>query len=396
MAVRHEIVYRLTDMNHRALPWRTAAQIVFWPLVLSRLWMALWVYIGHAGHPFLSKVPGGWEGVNNWWLNPWTTYDSVHFLSIAASGYEPHNAVFFPLYPLLLRPAGPDTIAMAAWGVLLSNVCFAVALAVFYRLTTLDYSQEIARCAVWLLAFFPVTAYFSAVYTESLFLLFIVSTFYCIRRDYWALAAACAFLAALTRNSGAVIFLALMFECYRRLQSPPKPDSTTRASAILATVLPLVALCGMMAYFVQRFGGLTAINNQELYFRQLSWPWIPVVRDIIDVGTGQALELTTLLNLAATIAVFVLVALHWKRQPVSYSVFMLGIIMMHLIYGHFIPPYTLGAVRYVMTTFPFVVLLALHTGVLRANRLRAGVAWCIYLLLCAVMSHLFGQKAFIS
>src|SRR5262245_17225291 len=90
--------------------WTDAAPAALSPFLLSRVWVALFVYLGHARRPFLAPVLGGWEGVANWWLNPWTTYDSQWFLRIATTGYEPLTASFFPLYSLLLKPTGPDPV----------------------------------------------------------------------------------------------------------------------------------------------------------------------------------------------------------------------------------------------------------------------------------------------
>ena len=81
-------------------------QAVAWPLVLSRLWVALFAYVGHAQRPFLAPISGGWEGVANWWLNPWTTYDSSMFLRLAAAGYELRS--FDPVKDYLIAQAALD------------------------------------------------------------------------------------------------------------------------------------------------------------------------------------------------------------------------------------------------------------------------------------------------
>ena len=106
---------------------------------LSRIWIAIFVYAGHAQHKYLSPIPGGWEGVRNWWLNPWTTFDSRHFITIAQSGYDSNIAAFFPLYPFLLKLAGNDMAAMAAWGVVISNAAFGGALLIFFHLIIYSY-----------------------------------------------------------------------------------------------------------------------------------------------------------------------------------------------------------------------------------------------------------------
>ena len=67
--------------------------------------------------------------------------------------------------------------------------------------------------ALLLVAFFPAALFFSAVYSESLFLLLSVGAVLAARQGRWAWAGALAALAALTRNSGVLLLvpLALLF-----------------------------------------------------------------------------------------------------------------------------------------------------------------------------------------
>src|SRR5688572_28498678 len=110
--------------NRQWVLWRFIATV----FVTSRLWVAFFVYWGQSQRPFLAPIPGGWAGVPNWWLNAWTTFDSLNFLNVALQGYTPRVSNFFPFYPLLLKLAGNDIIVVAAWGIFLSNMAFLVGL----------------------------------------------------------------------------------------------------------------------------------------------------------------------------------------------------------------------------------------------------------------------------
>lgn len=107
-------------------------------------------------------------------------------MEIAAKGYREVTAVFFPLYPFLLRACGDTEFTRALAGVIISNVSFLLALYFLYRLTRLDFPEDTAWSTVWIVAFFPTAAFFGAVYTESLFLLLLLLTFYAARRQNWA------------------------------------------------------------------------------------------------------------------------------------------------------------------------------------------------------------------
>jgi hypothetical protein len=105
-------------------------------------------------------------------------------------------------------------------GYLVANLAFLGALLVMYRLISLDYGDvETARRAIWALALFPTALFFSAVYTESLFLLLTVSALYLWRRDMIWLAGLVSIGAALSRSGGVFLilpFLALLWDRHRR------------------------------------------------------------------------------------------------------------------------------------------------------------------------------------
>jgi hypothetical protein len=359
--------------------------------LFSRLWVAIFVYAGHAQHAYLSPIIGGWEGVKNWWLNPWTAFDSQLFIGIAQHGYDAKSAAFFPLYPLLLKLAGSNSIAMAAWGIFISSAAFLGALLIFYRLTEREYSQRTAIVATWLLAFFPTTVYFSAVYTDALFLLFFVAAFWCLRKQQWVWVAVWALLASLTRNLGPLLFLALFIEWWQaRKSESDKPPPWT----ILAVCAPLLGLLAAQGFIALQVGdALRGVTSQSEYFRAPTWPWLPIWRDILALFQGYGLALW--LHLSATIAAFVLVARHRKTIRLSYATMILGLMLMHLTLGHTIVPYTLPSARYLSTMFPFVQLLALEVEPLTHPKLRLFLFAFLWLFVTALTSFLFGQKSFL-
>jgi hypothetical protein len=367
---------------------------VWLPFVLSRLWVALWVYIGHAQHPYRISPDGGNSGVDNWWLNPWTTYDTHWFMRIAQHGYEPQTATFFPLYPMLLRVGGSSEIGMALCGVVLSNVAFFCGLLALHRLTELDYDQKVATRAVWLLAFSPLAAVFSAVYTDALFGALLVFAFLCVRRERWVGAGVFAALASMTRNSGPVIVVALFIEWLRSTRHAATEGR--KRPSLLWVLLPLAAFLAVQVYVASQVRGLSAITGHGNYGRALTWPWLPLWHDVYAVATLNDTRLITILGVAVTIATF---ALAWKyraRQPLSYAVLIVGVMMMQLLFGRTFAPYTNSSLRFMSGMFPFVQLLALAVEPLMRNRLRLGLSATIYLLLCALISWYFGQKQFVT
>ncbi|HEY3960566.1 MAG TPA: mannosyltransferase family protein [Solirubrobacteraceae bacterium] len=164
----------------------------------------------------------GWLG--NLLAAPAARWDASWYLVIAHYGYRPDLGVytssrtaFFPLYPLGLRAISGTGLPPVLAGVLLSLLAFALALYGIHRLTTLELARaghlasgEVARLAVLVIAFAPMAFYFSAVYSESLYLALSVGVFWCARQGRWASACALAALAGATRSAGLVLALPVL------------------------------------------------------------------------------------------------------------------------------------------------------------------------------------------
>jgi hypothetical protein len=166
----------------------------------------------------------GWFG--NLLAAPAARWDAAWYMVIARYGYRPDlgsftspRTAFFPLYPLGLRAISTLGVPLVIGGVLLSLVALALALYGIHRLTTLELARggrlalgragggDVARLAVLLTAFAPMAFFFSAVYSESLYLALSVGLFWSARQGRWALAGVLGALAAATRSTGLVLGL---------------------------------------------------------------------------------------------------------------------------------------------------------------------------------------------
>lgn len=149
----------------------------------------------------------------------WNHWDGPHYMDIARYGYVDDRSgdqwlfiVFFPLYPWLTSLVARLGVSVETAGMAVSWVSLAGAACVLYLLTLADGTPADARRAVKYMLIFPVTVFLGAQYTESLFLLLSVSCLYALRKKRWALAGAMGFLAALTRNLGALLALPFVIE----------------------------------------------------------------------------------------------------------------------------------------------------------------------------------------
>jgi len=149
------------------------------------------------------------DGLAGWLVEPLRNWDGTWYATVANEGYNTThtaNAAFWPLYPWLMR-LGSDLTGWSAEtiGYLVSNITFFFALWFLYRLVTLDFDPRVAQRTLWGIALFPTAFFFTAVYTESLFLLLVVASLYYARRGEWLVAGIVGLLAALTRSAGVML-----------------------------------------------------------------------------------------------------------------------------------------------------------------------------------------------
>jgi hypothetical protein len=206
---------------------------------------------------------------------PLGRWDSVWYLAIAGGGYDDGaREAFFPLYPLLVRIAGAPLGSQLIGGALVSLALLGAALVVLHHLVALDHGRAVARNAVLVTALFPMAFFFSAVYSESLFLALSVASVYAARLDRWAWAGLLGGLAATTRSAGVVLLVPLLI-IYLWGTGPPRlrPIRPPRADVLWLALVPLglLAFCGYLA-----LAGLDAyapFRAQEIWFRSFAGPF---------------------------------------------------------------------------------------------------------------------------
>lgn len=187
-----------------------------WPLLLfTRLPVLLVGYVAVLTIGF--AVPLDWQVSSDPLLNLLARWDTGWYLTIARDGYGwsgrtdiEQNIVFFPAYPLLMRAAGELLGGrLLLGGLAVSLASFLGAMAYMYGLARRQVDRETAVAALALLACYPYAVFYSAVYTESLFLLCMTGALYHFGRTEWLRAGGWGLLAGLARPNGFVLSLPL-------------------------------------------------------------------------------------------------------------------------------------------------------------------------------------------
>ena len=330
-------------------------------------------------HPFSGLADTVFSALAKW--------DAVFYLGIAVDGYTPDRSPFYPFYPLLIRASGGFTSSRAALvsAHVVSLVAFGVSVFLLYRLATLELGPGVGRAAVVLLAFFPGSLFFSAPYTESVFLATSLGCFYAARLGRWPLAGIVGFVAALTRPTGIFIIVPLLLFYFLRPSSSAKrlrPD-------VLWLLLPVAGLATFALYLDRTVGDALAPYRGNVspggFGRQQTVPFGALIGGIREAGSAafhlnfdgpQALFLSsydvtllaiTLFAVVATVGVF-------RRLPVAYGAYVVVCLALPLSLPR--PGQALISMpRYICVLFPIFIWL----GTLLADRIRLAVAVAVSL-----------------
>jgi hypothetical protein len=328
------------------------------------------------------------------WLQPWTIFDGGLYLQIAQHGYSRTTSAFFPLYPKLIGLVPGNVTVSTIVGIAISTTAFAIAMVMLYRLVDLDYGSVTARRTVVVAAFYPFAALWSAVYTESLFLLLVTTTWWFARRRKWAAAILPALLCGLTRNAGVVLGVALALEWWQQRRETTDDtlrNSTRTTIAMIASIVaPVVGFVGVMVTAHLKFGDGGGLGAQGFFGRKLSWPWWAVWKDVSSLSS--VFTIGKVFSLAAIFAATWFTIRDIRRHRFGYTFFVVGILGMHLLYARQRDPFTIGAARYLLTTFPFLISLAICTEKMSKNMIR--VLMIAVIILCALGSITFGRGQF--
>lgn len=213
-------------------------------------------------YPYLDKISATFLPQ---WIYAWAGFDGVHYVGIAMQGYHEFDQAFFPIYPHLVRSLHYFLGDYVMSGLLISHIAFIAGVVLFY-----EYAKDVwgTQKASWMLAgllAYPTAFFFTAVYTESLFLLFTIGSLYAVRKSKYLLAGMLAVLASLTRLQGVFLMIPLFFLFWNF-------NKTSFSKSQVALMLsPLLGLGGYMAYLYHSTGdALYFLTSQASFGAQRS------------------------------------------------------------------------------------------------------------------------------
>jgi hypothetical protein len=376
---------------------------------------------------YVPQPLDGWAGIV---VEPFRQWDGFWYKLLAEQGYAAQPSAypaFWPLYPWLMRGGERLTgLPTEVVGYLISNVAFILALIVVYRLVALDFDRTVARRTLVALALFPTAFFFSAVYTESLFLLLAAGALLAARTQGWFLAGLLGLLAALTRSQGVLLLapFAVLFLQQHRL------DWRRWFPNALWALLPAGGPA-LFAWILDRQGidPLAFVEVQEQWWRfqatpietfrcaivgcyppadhpyitegyiveGANWSWLgQLIRDpswanLTSSQFREALAQSETLELISTVFFLALAAVGLRYLPLYHSAYVWPALLIPLFSPSAVHP-LFSIPRFGIVLFPLFVMLAL----LFERRREAIPALAVSTLLLILLTAQFAQWYWVS
>lgn len=285
-------------------------------------------------------------------LAVWGRWDAVHYLDIATQGYQGTDMAFFPLYPLLIRAIGALAGNHLIAGLLISNVSFFFGLLYLYKLLEREYDRAVARRAIFYVSIFPTSVYFTAVYTESLFFMLTVASFYYMRKREWWPAGALGFFAALTRVEGVLLFVPFLMEWFAARRSSDRSSPWSLAASLL---IPLGLVLYMAYLWVLRADPLYFSHVQIHWNRHLAPPWVSLINAVGKIAHGASAQLVAhqSLEIAFTVLMIGVLLAGWHSLRPSYIAYMALSILVPMSTSNL-----MSMPRFALVLFPMFAILA--------------------------------------
>lgn len=347
-------------------------KFIFSSFFLWRVSLFIFLFLAFKYLPLQNNFLGG--GITNYLSKPylwsWLNFDGEHYLSIAYQGYLPLTYFYFPLFPILTKIVGfvltifisQRMEALALSGLVVSNSCFLIGLVFLWKLLKIDFKEKIIQNTILLILLFSTSFYFGSFYTESLFFLLTILSFYFARKGNWFLAGIFGGFSTATRITGLALVPAFLAEIWQERKGKKIKDFIYPLSSLILIPLGLLAF---MFYQWRATGDPLDFLNQVFIFgaqRSSSFTLLPQVfyRYFFKVipfiqYSYLPVVFTTFMELTVALVFLLVSIIAFFKTRLSYAIY--------LLVGYLIPTFS-GSFssfpRYVLILFPGFLLLSLY------------------------------------
>ncbi len=332
-------------MRVAAVPWVIARVLVLGALALSR---HLFTMVGAPPRPVALG-----QGLFAW--------DAAFYRDIAEHGYRAVGDAslrFFPLVPLLSHAASVGCSSVTPRSALArrrQRVCARLRCACSTGSRSgRRATSEPRRRAAWFAALFPAATVLVLGYAEATAMMLGVVVFLGLRSRRFGWAAGAGFLAGLCRPVGVLLVIPAAVEAARGWRSASASERIERVGAVVA---PVVGAAAYLTWVGAEFGDFwkpISLQNRATLRGGFQDPFTRTIDAFGDLfggdRFGSGLHIVWAVGFAALLVVLI------RRLPASYSLYGAATLVLGLS-AHNLDSFE----RYCMSTFPFVLALAIVT-----------------------------------
>lgn len=318
--------------------------------------VAIWVAAALVGQ-YLPAARGGVSTPRSP-VEVLSAWDGTHYAAIATEGYSTVGAAqrrfaFFPLLPALARLFGGPFSHVVLAGILIAQACL---LGCVLLLGTLAHGGRPAPLRLqpgfWLLVS-PLSFFFSAFYTESLFLFLTLLTVVRYRRAAFGTSFVSGFMAGVTRPTVLTLPVLFAWDAARRLRRGER-----WRGSLLCAMAPWVGLAlylGAVGYALGTPSGFFDVM-ERWWLQEWTLPFLPLLRDgqrlLLDLRHGGLPLADQAVRLFSSFSILGLLAWGWRRCDRAFLAYVVAsMLLLHCREPH------VSTARYELVLFPVFLLL---------------------------------------
>lgn len=299
-------------------------------------------YFGFSVLPHSNLFPNDFvKNLSNW--------DGGHYLGIADGYDEAFQYAFFPLYPILINLISRLTGSFLSAGIFISVFSSFLAVNLLYQLVLLEFGKEHAKKTLLALLLFPMSFYFLTVYSEGLFLLLAVATFFFTRKNKIFMATITASLASGTRLAGLAVVLGLYIYIYQR--------GLLKKKNWFVIFAPLGFIAYSFYLYQQTGDPFYFLSAESHWQRQIVIPGSAFFESfkVLTLPGYIAKNFNAFLDFVFTLFGIGIIWKAWRKLSIDYAVFAAVSFILPLS-----SPTLLAVPRYLLTIFPILIVLSFY------------------------------------
>jgi hypothetical protein len=313
--------------------------------------------------------------------------DVNHYVELSQAGYDarpfgtdPHTSslyAFCPVIPALLWLISRMGFDVLLAGSLLSNLFFFGALVLFHKLIiALGYDASTAARALFYLAFFPVSYFFSLPMTESTFLLLTLASFYAAIKGRWLVSGGLGAIASATRLNGILIGPALAVLWWER----------ERARSIWQLISVALTPLGLLFYMflTWRWSGTALAATKAGADRHAGFFLTPLWDYLRDPGIIALPWNLVLVNFLVALLAFVAIYLLIRQRQKALAVYVATMVLVPLSTSTLV-----SLARYMSVCFPIFIALGAVSSSTRKDQIIRVVFISLFVLMTAAFAARF-------